>query len=458
MTRAARHPHLAIRFLSRLRTTLASLLLVGIGAGSATAQTFALIPDRLIDGRSAKARTDVVVLVEGERITAVRDRSEIPADAIVIELPGTTLMPGMINAHEHPLMYESDYQNAHLQGSSARKALMGLAGAQRHLLAGWTSIRVMGDADVFYAAQELRKVIDAGIFLGPRLSGAGHYLSITGGGGDINFLSPEQHVIADGLVVDGPEEIRKAVRREIKYGSDWIKLLVTGAFQSVGDNPRNIAFSPEELRAAVEEAGRHGVPVAAHAHAAEGIKEAVRAGVRSIEHGTYIDAEATRMMAKRGTFLVPTIYIGDYYAGTGELLAQQKNDDYIKNDRANFLAAIGRAHKAGVKITIGIDLGGYGVDPKVFAREFAVLHEAGMTPMEAIQAGTRMNAELLQWDDRLGTIEVGKLADIIAVAGNPLEELSVLEEVSFVMIGGKVVKRPGRAESLSGLLISAPQH
>jgi imidazolonepropionase-like amidohydrolase len=458
MTGVTRHPRRTNRFGSLLQSTPACLLLLGIGVGSATAQTLALVPDRLIDGRSAKARTDAAVLVEGERITAVGDRSEIPADATVIELPGTTLMPGMINAHEHPLMYESDYQNAHLRGSSARKALMGLAGAQRHLLAGWTSIRVMGDADVFYAAQELRKVIDAGIFLGPRLSGAGHYLSITGGGGDINYLSPEQHVIADGLVVDGPEEIRKAVRREIKYGSDWIKLLVTGAFNSVGDNPRNIAFSPEELRAAVEEADRHGVPVAAHAHAAEGIKQAVKAGVRSIEHGTFIDAEAARMMAKRGTFLVPTIYVGDYFAVTGDLRAQEKNDDYMKNDRANFLAAIGRAHKAGVKITVGLDLGGYGVDPKVFAREFAILHEAGMTPMEAIQAGTRVNAELLQWEDRLGTIETGKLADIIAVAGNPLEDMSALEKVSFVMIGGKVVKRPGRTESLSGLLISAPQH
>jgi imidazolonepropionase-like amidohydrolase len=426
MTQTARILHLAIPFPRLLRTSVATLLLAGMYIGSAAAQTLALIPDRVIDGRSAKARADAVVLVEGEHITAVADRSEIPADATVIELPGTTLMPGMINAHEHPLMYASDYQNAHLQGSSARKALMGLAGAQKHLLAGWTSIRVVGDADVFYAAQDLRKVIDDGIFLGPRLSGAGHYLSITGGGGDVNFLSPEQHVIADGLVVDGPEEIRKAVRREIKYGSDWIKLLVTGAFQSVGDNPRNIAFSPEELRAAVEEANRHGVPVAAHAHAAEGIKQAVKAGVRSIEHGTYIDAEAIRMMAKRGTFLVPTIYIGDYYAGTGDLLAQEKNDDYMKNDRANFLAAIGRAHKAGVKITVGIDLGGYGVDPTVFAREFAILHEAGMTPMEAIQAGTRVNAELLQWEDRLGTIEAGTLADISAVAGTPLVDMSAL--------------------------------
>jgi len=457
MTRSTGYPQSANRTRNLLQAVTVSLLLVGIGAATASAETIALVADRLIDGRSSTARTGAVVVVDGERISALSDRAAIPADAVVIELPGTTLMPGMINAHEHPLMYASDYQNAHLQGSSARKALMGLAGAQLQLLAGWTSIRVVGDADVFYAAQDLRRVIDAGIFIGPRLCGAGHYLSITGGGGDINYLSPEQEVIADGLVVDGPEEIRKAVRREIKYGSDWIKLLVTGAFQSVGDNPRNVAFSPEELRAAVEEADRHGVPVAAHAHAAEGIKQAVQAGVRSIEHGTFIDEEASRMMVKRGTFLVPTIYVGDYFAGTGDLLAQEKNDDYMKNDRANFLAAIGRAHKLGVKITVGIDLGGYGVDPSVYAREFALLHEAGMTPMQAIQAGTRVNAELLRWDDRLGTIEVGKLADIIAVVGNPLEDMSALESVSFVMIGGKVVKRPGQPGTLDGLLFDTAQ-
>jgi len=453
MTAVTRGLQIDAGFRGFSRAALVCLSLISLAAGSAAARTLALLPDRVIDGLADRARTDAAVLVDGERIASVVAWSEIPADATRIELPGTTLMPGMINAHEHPLMYESDYQNAHLQGSSARKALMGLAGVQRHLLAGWTSIRVVGDADVFYAAQDLRKVIDGGIFLGPRLCGAGHYLSITGGGGDINYLSPEQHVIADGLVVDGPEEVRKAVRREVKYGSDWIKLLVTGAFQSVGDDPRHIAFSPEEIRAAVEEANRLGVPVAAHAHAAEGIKQAVQAGVRSIEHGTFIDDEAIRLMAKRGTFLVPTIYVGDYYAGTGELLAQEKNDAYIENERAQFLEAVGRAHRAGVKVTVGIDLGGYGVDPRVYAREFAVLHEAGMTPMEAIQAGTRVNAELLGWDDRLGTIEAGKLADLIAVVGNPLEDLEALENVSFVMIGGAVVKRPGRPETLSGLLI-----
>jgi imidazolonepropionase-like amidohydrolase len=431
----------------------AALLALSVVDG-ATAGTVALVADRLIDGRADRARDGAIVVIEDDRITVVGDRSAIPPDATVIDLPGATLMPGMINAHEHPMSYADDYQNAHLQSSSAYKALMGLAALQRYLLAGWTAIRVVGDGDVYYGNQDIRRVVEKGVFIAPRITGAGHYISITGGGGDVNYFSPEQDVIADGLVADGPEEIRKAVRREVKYGSDWIKLLVTGAFMSVGDNPRNVAFSPEELRAALEEANRLDVPVAAHAHAADGIKQAVRAGVRSIEHGTYIDAEATKMMARSGTFLVPTIYVGDYYAEGDLLRAQDKQDDYTKNYRSKFLAAIGRAHDAGVKIAVGVDLGGLAVDPKVFAREFAVLHEAGLTPMEAIQAGTRVGAELLQWDDRLGTIEAGKLADIIAVPGNPLEDLSALERVSFVMIGGKIVKRPGADGSLNGLLLN----
>lgn len=422
---------------------IAGLILAGLLAGGgAGAEPVAVVADRIIDGRAGRALAHTTIVVDGERIEAIGDRGIIPADAQVIELPGTTLMPGMVNAHEHPLMYADDYQNAHLQGSSAYKALMGLAALQRQLMAGWTSVRVMGDADVFYANQDIRKTIEDGVFVGPRITGAAHYISITGGGGDVNFLSPEQSVTADGLVADGPEEIRKAVRQEVKYGSDWIKLLVTGAFQSIGDNPRNLAFSPEELRVAVEEARRLGVPVAAHAHAAEGIKMSVAAGVRSIEHGTYLDDEAIRMMADAGTFLVPTIYVGDYYAEGDLLLAQDKQDDYATQYREVFLDAVGRAHERGVKVAVGVDLGGYAVDPTVFAREFAVLVEAGMTPMEAIQAGTRVGAELLGWADRLGTLETGKLADIIAVSGNPLDDISALERVSFVMIGGQQVRSP----------------
>jgi imidazolonepropionase-like amidohydrolase len=423
-----------------------------LACGPAAAEPVALVADRVIDGVGKAAREHTVVVTDGERIVGVGDRSIIPAGAKLIELTGMTLMPGFINAHEHPLMFADDYQNAHLQASSAYKALMGLAALQRQLLAGWTTVRVMGDADVYYANQDIRKTIDKGIFIGPRLTGAGHYLSITGGGGDVNYFSPEQKIIADGLVVDGPEEIRKAVRQEIKYGSDWIKLLVTGAYQSVGDDPRNVAFSPEEIKAAVDEANRHGVPVAAHAHATEGIKQAVAAGVRSIEHGTFIDDDGIKMMVEHGTFLVPTIYVGDYYAEGDKLRAQDKEDDYVKNMRGKFLAAVGRAHKAGVKIAVGIDLGGYMTDPTVYVREMTVLLEAGFTPMEAIQAGTRVGAELLRWDDRLGTVEKGKLADLVAVSGNPLDDMKALEKVSFVMVGGHVAKTPVGGETLAGVI------
>jgi imidazolonepropionase-like amidohydrolase len=433
-----------------------SVVLLSISAllwnGVTAAEPIALVADRVIDGIGSTARTGTVVVVDGERIVALGDRSAIPAGARVIELPGRTLMPGFINCHEHPLMYGDDYQNAHLQASSAYKALMGLAALQRQLLAGWTTVRVMGDADVHYANQDIRKTVDGGVFIAPRLTGAGHYISITGGGGDVNYFSPEQTVIADGLVADGPEEIRKAIRQEIKYGSDWIKLLVTGAYQSVGDDPRNVAFSPEELAAAVSEAARHNVPVAAHAHATDGIKQAVAAGVRSIEHGTFIDDEGIQMMAAKGTFLVPTIYVGDYYMEGDKLRAQDKQDEYATHQRGKFLAAVGRAHKQGVKVAVGVDLGGYMTDPVVFVREMAVLVEAGLTPMQAIQAGTRVGAELLRWDDRIGTIEAGKLADLVAVAGNPLDDMKALERVEFVMVGGKVAKAPGGAQSLRGAL------
>ena len=414
--------------------------------------TTALIADRLIDGRSDAVRHNAVVLIDGERIVAVGDRSIIPEGAERIELGDATLMPGMINAHEHPLMFASDYQPAHLEHSSAYKALAGLAGLQRLLLAGWTGVRVMGDADVYYANQDLRRVIEAGVFVGPHMTGAPHYISITGGGGDVNYLSPEQHVIADGLIADGPDEIRKAVRTEIKYGADWIKLLVTGAFESVGDDPRNVAFAPDELRAAVEEANRHGVPVAAHAHAAAGIKQAIEAGVRSIEHGTYMDDEAIRMMVEHGTYLVPTVYLGDYYAEPKHTLrAQDKNDDYTTHYRAKFLEMIHKAHVAGVKIVIGVDLGSYGVEPEVYAREFAVFVEAGISPMDAIKAGTSVAAELMGWDD-IGTIEGGMQADLIAVPGNPLDDIRALEDVFMVMLGGRVLKRPGEESPLSRLL------
>lgn len=408
-------------------------------AASSPPRKIALLAARLIDGRGALPRSNAAVVIEGERILAVGGREVVPAGVEVIDLGDVTLLPGLIDCHSHPLISSDEYQLDHLRWSSAMKALRGLKAVQANLLAGWTTLRIAGDADVAYAHLDLRRAIDEGLFVGPRLTGAGHYLSITGGGGDVNFLAPEHRVVADGKIVDGVAEMQKAVREEIKYGSDWIKLLVTGAFMSAGDNPKDVHFSEEEVQMAVAEAARHGVPVMAHAHAAAGIKLAIRAGVRSIEHGTFIDEEGIALAKEKGVYLVPTVYIGDYYIEQGSPSGMQdKMVELSRRYSAEHYQRLGAAIKAGVKIAVGSDFGGF--PPEINARELASLVKAGMRPMAAVQAATRVAAELLGWDDRLGTVEPGKLADLIAVPGDPLADLSRLEHVSFVMLGGKVVK------------------
>ncbi|HEU4403420.1 MAG TPA: amidohydrolase family protein, partial [Candidatus Polarisedimenticolia bacterium] len=386
----------------------------GVVAEAAKGKTRGILCGQLIDGRSERPLKKAAILIEEDRIVKVGGPEILPKGIEVIDLGSATVLPGLIDMHSHPLESTDSYQIDHLRWSSAYKALRGLKAVQDDLMSGWTTLRIPGDGDVFYANFDLRRAINEGLFVGPRITGAGHYISATGGGGDINFMSPEQHLIADGLVVDGPEEMRKAVREEIKYGSDWIKLLVTGAFMSVGDNPNNVHFSPEELKVAVEEAARRDVPVMAHAHAAEGIKMAIRAGVRSIEHGTFMDAEAIRLMVERGVYLVPTIYVGEYYVeGGSESPEMQKNVELSRKYHAEFLRRVGEAIKAGVRICVGSDFGAY--PPEINAREFASLVKAGMTPMQAIQAGTRVASEALRWDDRIGTLEAGKLADLVAV-------------------------------------------
>jgi len=405
------------------------------------AELVALTGAQVIDGLGDKARSGVVVLVEGNRITGLTGEDSIPAGARRIDLSGATLLPGLIDSHAHPLMSGDDYQYLHLQKSSAYKALKGHRAMVNLLEAGWTSLRVAGDADVFYANQDIKRLVDEGVLVGPRLFGAAHYLSITGGGGDLNYFSPEQRPVADGLVVDGVDEIRRAIRNEAKYGADWVKVLVTGAFMSAGDSPKSVQFSEEEFRAIVEEANRQGMPVMAHAHAAEGIKMAVRLGARSIEHGTYMDGEAIRLMKKHGTYLVPTIYIGDYYNDPRNNLREQAVfDDFTVNYRDTFIRQVGKAHKAGVKVVVGVDLGGYDYDPTVYVRELEVLMEAGMSAMEAIRAATSVPAEMLGKKGQLGSLQAGALADIIAVRGNPLEDISVLERVDFVMADGIIRK------------------
>jgi imidazolonepropionase-like amidohydrolase len=391
----------------------------------------------LIDGRTASARRDVSVRIENGRITAVGPFVPDAAGA-VIDRSRDTCLPGLIDAHAHLLIKTDDYQVDHLRRSSGFKALRGLHVAQEMLRSGWTSVRVLGDADVFYAHLDVRSAIQEGMFVGPRLTGAGHYLSITGGGGDLNFLAPEHRIAADGLVVDGVEALRKAVREEIKHGSDWIKVLASGAMMSAGNDPNRAHYSPEELAAIVDEASRLGVPVAAHAHSAAGVQASLVAGARTIEHGTFIDDEGIALMKEKGAYLVPTLYVGDYYLNEQpDSAAQAKMNELTRKYRARHMAAVGKAIRSGVKVGVGTDYVGFPVRQGV--RELSLLVEAGMTPMQAIQAATRVNSELLGWQDELGTIEPGKLADVIAVPGDPLRDLSVLENVSFVMIGGRPI-------------------
>jgi imidazolonepropionase-like amidohydrolase len=420
-----------------MKKTIVSFLLVLLYC-SVMAQKKVLLAKTLIDG-TGKVISNPVIVIEDNKIIAITSKENIPKDATIINLGDYTLLPGLIDLHVHPNNTEDDYQVQHMRNSSAAKALLGLKNVQDLLSAGWTTLRVAGDADVGYANMEVRNAINKGLFTGPHIYGAAHYISVTGGGGDINFISPEQKITADGLIADGPEEIRKAVRNEIKYGSDWIKLLVTGAFMTVGDNPKNVHFSPEELKAAVEEAARRDVPVMAHAHATEGIKMAVKAGVRSIEHGSFIDEEAMDLMVQHGTYLIPTFTVGLYFQEKlADSKALSKAVELGKKTKEGMYTNMRLAFKKGVKFGLGTDYVGW---PATYsAREFGEYVQLGMTPMQAILCATKTNAEILKKETEIGSVEVGKMADIIAVKGDPLKDISELQKVKFVMIGGKVVK------------------
>lgn len=418
-----------------------SLVFILMLTKNVIAQKNILLAKNIIDG-TGKIISNSMIITSDNKIIDIDKKENISKydkTFSIIDLGDYTILPGLIDAHVHPDNNSDDYQIGHLKNSSASKALTGLKAVQDLALAGWTTLRVAGDEDIGYANLEIRNAINNGSFMGPHIYGAAHYLSVTGGGGDINFLSYEQKTIADGLIVDGPEEIRKAIRNEIKNGSDWIKILVTGAFMTTGDNPQNVHFSPEELKMAVEEAGRRDVPVMAHAHANEGIKQAVKAGVRSIEHGSYMDEEAIDLMVKYGTYLIPTLTIDLYFK---EKLADSKalaKAIALANDsREGMYEKLRLAVKKGVKIGVGTDFIGWPANYS--AREFGEFIKIGMTPMQAIQAGTIVNAQLLHKEKEIGSIEVGKWADIIAVKGDPLKDITELQKVKFVMIGGKIIK------------------
>lgn len=410
--------------------------------------TTAIRAGTLIDGTGAAPVRNAVILVQGDRITAVGANVQVPAGATVIDLSGATVLPGFIDAHVHLAGHtigDGDWQHAGLTEMPSQLALLGAAHAHQTLEAGFTTVRVVGSGS--FGDLALRNAIAAGWIPGPRILGAGTSFGINGGHCDGSSGYQPESPLSRGTIeagaADGVEEVREAVRYNVKHGADLIKICATGGVLSPTDSVGVQQYTEEEIRAVVEAAHMTERRVAAHAHGTAGIKAAVRAGVTSIEHGSMLDAEAVALMKQRGTWLVPTLLAGF----TVESLATARR--LPPAIAAKALAIAPRMHNSfkmavdgGVKIALGTDAGvmRHGTN----AREFALMVRYGMTPMQAIVAGTSGSATLLGLERDIGTITVGKRADIVAVQSNPLDSIQVLQSVAFVMKDGRVFKRDGQ--------------
>ena len=424
---------------------ISALVLCLLAPACVTNAATIIYAGRLINGHDAKLHRDMSLVIDDGKITSV-EQGFVPlkADDTLIDLREYTVTPGWMDMHTHLMSqhHKKVYSDRFFM-NEADYVLRSTVYAKRTLMAGFTTVRDLGDNGV--NSVSLRKAIDEGWIVGPRIFTSGKSLATTGGHADpTNGLKGDFRRDADPLtgVVNGVDDARKAVRQRYKDGADLIKLTATGGVLSLAANGQNPQFTMEELRTIVETARDYGMTVAVHAHGTEGMKRAVLAGVDSIEHGTFMTDEVMQLMKERGTYLVPTISAGVWVA------EKAQEDDYFPDIVRPKAAAIGpvarqmfaRAVKANVKIAFGTDSGvsAHGEN----AQEFEWMVEGGMSPMQAIQSATLEASRFLKIDDRLGTLEPGKMADVVAVKGNPLEDIRVTRDVVFVMKNGVAYRTP----------------
>jgi imidazolonepropionase-like amidohydrolase len=396
----------------------------------------------LIEPETGQVRHDVLIVIQGDRITQVAENGKPAPDTAVINLSDHTCLPGLVDAHTHTLLQgditAEDYDVQLLKESTAYRAILATRNAKRALNYGFTSIRDLETEGAGYADVDLKKAINNGVIPGPRMTVVGRAMDVTGAY-PLQGYNWEIQVPHGVQLVDGPDEARKAVREQISFGSDWIKVYSDRSYFLRPDGVLDDipTFTLDELRAIVDEAHRERHKVASHAMALNGVHNSVEAGVDSIEHGVFISDADLKTMAQKGIYYIPTIFVAEYVAQGRANEGAKVWLDMIKVHADTF----NRALKAGVKIVFGTDVGGFdwSIDPAV---EFPLMVKYGMTPIQAIRAATTTAAELLGMQKDIGSVSAGKFADIVAVKGDPLKDIGLLEKVDFVMKGGEIVKSP----------------